>query len=127
MSGWQIDSSADRLSSESAIQIRNLQSDTCTGECLLSQLAEVLKLPLAAVLGLGGRVEGVAHFLQRGFDVPRPVQEDLFVAVAQVLLAHELERVVQRLNGRFDGDLDVLAFELQAVDLALDVLEPRLG
>src|SRR5262245_26467151 len=53
--------------------------------------------------------------------------EDAIVAVARVLLAHELERVAERLDRRFDRRLDVAALQLEAVDLALDVGEPRLG
>ena len=68
---------------------------------------------------------------RRSFDVldalqPRAVEQDLFLALARFLLADELERVPQRLDRRLERRLDVLAFQLEAVDLALDVFEPRL-
>ncbi len=56
----------------------------------------------------------------------RPVQQDLVVALARFLLADELERVAQRGDVGFDRCLDVLALQLEAVDLALDILDPRL-
>src|SRR5207248_868341 len=59
-------------------------------------------------------------------DEARPVHQDPLLALARFLLADELERVAQRLDARLDRRLDVLALELEAVDLALDVLEPRL-
>ena len=58
--------------------------------------------------------------------VARAMEQDLLVALSVLLLADELERVAQSLNGRFDRRLDVAALELQAVDFALDVFEPRL-
>ena len=58
--------------------------------------------------------------------VARPVKQDLVLALSRFLLANELERVAQRLDGRFDRGLDVAALQLEAVDLALDVLDARL-
>jgi len=58
---------------------------------------------------------------------PRAVEQDLFLALARFLLADELERVPKRRNRRLERRLGVLAFQLEAVDLPLDVLEPRLG
>src|SRR6185295_1457099 len=57
---------------------------------------------------------------------PRPVQQDLVLALAHLLLADELERVPQRRDRRFDRRLGVSSLELEAVDLALDVFEARL-
>ena len=54
------------------------------------------------------------------------MEQDLVVALARFLLAHEVERVAQRRDVGFDRGLDVLALQLEAVDLALDVLEARL-
>ena len=56
----------------------------------------------------------------------RAAMQDLVVALARFLLADEFERVAQRLDGRLDRGFDVLALQLEAVDLALDVFEPRL-
>src|SRR5205814_2051840 len=72
---------------------------------------------------LAGRVRvGVVGELHAA----RPVQQDPIVALARFLLLHELERVAQRLDARFDRDLDVLAFQLQTIDFALDVYDSRL-
>src|SRR5687767_10027197 len=54
------------------------------------------------------------------------MEEDLVLALAGFLLADVLERVTQGLNGRLERNLDVTTLELQAVDLALNILEPRL-
>src|SRR5438128_2430024 len=54
------------------------------------------------------------------------MDQDAFIALVDFLLADELHRVAQALNRRLDRRLDVFAFELQAVDAALNVLEPRL-
>src|SRR5206468_3491441 len=58
--------------------------------------------------------------------VARAVEQDAVVAFARFLLAYELERVPQRGNARLDRRLDVLALQAEAVDLALNVLEPGL-
>ena len=55
------------------------------------------------------------------------MEQDALVAVVGFLLADEFQGVAQRLDRRFERRLDVAALELQAVDLALDVLETRLG
>ena len=55
------------------------------------------------------------------------MEQDPLVALVRFLFADELERVAQGLNRRLDRRLDVLALELQAVDAALNVFEPRLG
>jgi len=62
-------------------------------------------------------------------DVDRfgPVEEDLLVALPAVLLAHELDRVLQRRDDGLDRVLDLAALEAQAVDLALHVLVARMG
>jgi hypothetical protein len=53
-------------------------------------------------------------------------QDGPLLAVADLLLAHVLERVLQRLDRRLDRRLDVAALQPEAVDLPLDVLEPGL-
>src|ERR1051326_7209725 len=58
-------------------------------------------------------------------DEARTVQDHPLFALARFLLADELERVAQRLDARLVRYLDVLALELEAVDLALDVLQTR--
>ena len=57
---------------------------------------------------------------------PRPVQQDLVLPLARFLLADELEGVLERRDRRLNRRLGVPALELEAVDFALDVLEPRL-
>src|SRR5205809_156709 len=52
--------------------------------------------------------------------------KDAIVALAQFLLADELERVAQRRDARLDRRLDVPALQLEAVDFALDVLQAGL-
>ena len=54
------------------------------------------------------------------------MEKHAFFTLVHFLLVDELERVAQALDGRLDRRLDVLAFELQAIDATLDVLEPRL-
>ena len=60
------------------------------------------------------------------FLVARTVQQQPFLAIPSILLAHELERIAQRLNRRFDGRLDVPALQFQTIDFPLHVLEARL-
>jgi len=60
------------------------------------------------------------------FGMPRTMQQDAVIALPQFLLADELERVAQGRDARLDRGLHVLAFQLQAVDFALNVLEARL-
>src|SRR5262249_20022151 len=43
-----------------------------------------------------------------------------------ILLAHEIERVAQRLDRRFDRGFRVFALQLEAVDFALHVLDAQL-
>ena len=52
--------------------------------------------------------------------------EDAVVALARILLVHEVERVAERLDCRLDGGFDVPAFQFEAVDFALHAVEPRL-
>src|SRR3954463_12055681 len=65
--------------------------------------------------------------LDRGVDQARAVEQDAVVALALFLLAHELQRVLQRRNRRLDRRLDILALQFQAVDFTLDVFEAGLG
>src|SRR5581483_5408278 len=55
------------------------------------------------------------------------LQKHLVLVLAGILLADVLERVAERLDGGFDRVLDFFPLELEAIDLALDVLETRLG
>ena len=63
----------------------------------------------------------------RGVGLPRAVQEDLLLALPRLLVLHEVEGVAQGGDHRLDRGLDVAPLQLQAVDLALHVLEARLG
>ncbi len=51
------------------------------------------------------------------------MEQDLLVAIPDFLLADVIERVAQRLDGGFDRGFDVASFQLETVDLALDILE----
>ena len=54
------------------------------------------------------------------------MEQDLLVAIPDFLLADVVERIAQRLDGGFNRRFDVAPLELEAVDLALDILETAL-
>src|SRR6185503_7821389 len=56
----------------------------------------------------------------------RPVLDDAIFALAAILLADEVERVVQRGDGPLEVRLRLAPLDAQPVDLALDVLGLRL-
>src|SRR5262245_30587114 len=96
-------------------------SSTPVGVCRIKDLTR------AGIRPLRGESLNAPRFVQVGcLGVARAMEQDLLVALAVVLFANELEGVTQGLNRRLDRGLDVAAGELQAVDLALHVLEPRL-
>ena len=55
------------------------------------------------------------------------MQQHALFAGARVLLADELERVVERADQRFDAGLHLAALHPHALDLALHVFDPRLS
>src|SRR5262245_24188882 len=59
--------------------------------------------------------------------LPRAVEQDLVLGSALVLVADELERPVERLDGRLDRSLGVTAPQPQLVDLVIHLFEPGLG
>jgi hypothetical protein len=56
------------------------------------------------------------------------MEQDLVSAfvVRAILIPDELERVVERLNGRFERSLDAAPPQAQLVDVALDFAQPAL-
>src|SRR5437763_9275571 len=65
--------------------------------------------------GLVGRAPRLDR-LGRLVGVTRTMEQDALFRFALVLFADVVERVAQRLDGRFDRRLDVAAFQLHAVD-----------
>jgi hypothetical protein len=56
--------------------------------------------------------------------VPRTMEQQL--VVGPILFADELERAIERLDGRLERSFDVAAAQPHLVDVALDFLEPAL-
>jgi len=62
----------------------------------------------------------------RSLDRPRPVEQHLVLALLDVLLADELQRVAEGRDGALERALHVAPLQPEAVDLALHFLDARL-
>src|SRR4051812_496584 len=83
--------------------------------------------PLGSTRRLAFVGTGFRRTLRRDHvGLTRTMEQDVVVAARLVLFADELERAVQRLNGRLERALGVAPPQLQLVDVAIQLLEPPL-